>query len=77
MPDASPFSFQALPYTAEELCRASHDHELAGAGETVLCLDVAQAGIGSNSCGPRLRERYRLDADRLSLSLALIPMALA
>lgn len=73
---ASPFSFQALPYTAEELTCARHDHELRDSGQTIVCLDVAQAGLGSHSCGPRLKEAYRLDDRNLSLGLVLVPRVL-
>ena len=66
-------SFSALPYTPAELTRARHDHELVRSGATVLCLDYAQSGIGSNSCGPRLKKDYQLAAMRLSFGLTLIP----
>ena len=32
--------------------------ELSDEGVTVLCLDAAMAGIGSNSCGPALPKEY-------------------
>ncbi len=54
------FSFSASPYTQEELTRASHNFELQPSGFTVLCLDYRQSGVGSNSCGPSLDERFRL-----------------
>ncbi|AEB06229.1 glycoside hydrolase family 2 TIM barrel [Coriobacterium glomerans PW2] len=74
MPEgADPFSFQALPYTQEELTRKRHDHELERSPSTVVCIDRAQAGIGSASCGPRLIERYRLDEARIKFRLALMP----
>ncbi len=38
-------------YTQEELERAAHNYELEASDHTVLCLDYAQNGIGSNSCG--------------------------
>ena len=40
---------------------------------TVLCLDYAQNGIGSESCGPRLLEKYRLNDADFDFSLRLIP----
>ncbi len=52
------FSFSALPYTQEELTDKKHDDELVEADNTVLCLDFAHAGIGSNSCGPKLKSCY-------------------
>ena len=52
------FVFSALPYTQEQLADTPHDDELEPCGSTVLCVDFAHAGIGSNSCGPVLDECY-------------------
>ncbi|WP_343248987.1 glycoside hydrolase family 2 TIM barrel-domain containing protein [Diplocloster hominis] len=54
-----PFSFQALPYSAEELTRRNHSYELIKSGCTHLTVDYAMSGIGSNSCGPVLADEYR------------------
>ena len=35
-------------------------------------LDAAMAGIGSNSCGPALRSRYRVDGHELGMELHLL-----
>lgn len=68
-----PFSFNASEYTQEELTAKKHNFELTPCGSTVLCIDYAQAGIGSNSCGPRLSERYRLDEEAFIFEIYLIP----
>ena len=68
-----PFSFSASPYTQEELTQKAHNFELIPCGDTVLCLDCAQNGIGSESCGPRLLPQYRLDGERYSFHIRLIP----
>ncbi len=68
-----PFSFNLSPYTQEELETAAHNFELRPSGSTVLCLDRAQAGIGSNSCGPRLQKAYRFDETEFQFRLRLIP----
>lgn len=60
---AVPFSMNASPYTAEELTNAAHNYELPESGKSVLCIDYRQNGIGSNSCGPELDEKYRFDED--------------
>ncbi|MDE6218865.1 MAG: hypothetical protein K2G51_00240, partial [Lachnospiraceae bacterium] len=53
-------------YTQEELEGKMHEHELEPSGSTVLCLDYAQNGIGSNSCGPEVLNRYQFgDAEFL------------
>lgn len=55
------FSFNASEYTQEELTKKRHSFELEKSGMTVLCLDYSQAGIGSNSCGPALPEREKIE----------------
>lgn len=60
---AVPFSLNASPYTAEELTNAAHNYELPESNKSVLCIDYRQNGIGSNSCGPELDEKYRFDED--------------
>ena len=60
---AVPFSMNASPYTAEELTVAAHNYELPESDKSVLCIDYRQNGIGSNSCGPELDEKYRFDED--------------
>lgn len=72
---AIPFSFNASPYTEEELTQKMHNFELEKSPYTVLCLDAGQNGIGTASCGPRLEKAYRLDALHLDLDITLIPQA--
>jgi len=65
------FSFSALHYTQEELTKKQHSFELEEANATVLCLDDRQNGIGSNSCGPELMEKYRLP-EKTELKVVMI-----
>ena len=67
-----PFSFNASDYTQEELTAKAHNYELAECGSTVLCLDYRQNGIGSNSCGPELLEKYRLNEESFDFELTLL-----
>lgn len=70
------FSFNASPYTAEELANAKHNWELPAPGETgrtVLHLDYKQGGIGSNSCGPRPQEKYLFDENEFTFEINLLP----
>ena len=53
-------SFNASHYTEEELWTKRHNFELEESGFTVLCLDYKMAGVGSNSCGPALATKYRI-----------------
>lgn len=68
------FSFNASVYTQEELEKKAHNYELEPSGSTVLCLDYAQNGIGSNSCGPLVRECYRFDEEQFTFCIKLIPL---
>jgi len=58
-----PFSFSFCCYTQEEICAKKHDFELEKSPDNVLCLDFFHSGVGSNSCGPELDEKYRLDEE--------------
>lgn len=60
------FSFSASEYTQEELAGKRHNFELEKCGSSVVCIDSMMAGVGSNSCGPALAEKYRLPLPELS-----------
>lgn len=66
-----PFSFNASLYSQEELERAAHNYELRESGSTILCLDYAQNGIGSNSCGPGVLPKYRFDEESFTFEMAI------
>jgi hypothetical protein len=53
------FSFSALPYSTKQLRTAKHDFELPVSDAVYVNIDLAMSGIGTNSCGPRLAEKYR------------------
>ncbi|MDO5417922.1 MAG: glycoside hydrolase family 2 TIM barrel-domain containing protein [Lachnospiraceae bacterium] len=67
------FSFHVSPYTQEELTRKRHNYELEPSGSTELCLDYAQNGIGSNSCGPVLLEKYQFNPEAFTFEMELVP----
>lgn len=69
------FSFNVSPYTREELERAMHNCELVESGKTVLTLDYKMSGVGSESCGPRLPEKYQLNENEFTLEFTLVPEA--
>ena len=47
-------------YGAKALAAAMHTDELRKSGQTVIRIDYKNSGLGSNSCGPVLLEKYRL-----------------
>ncbi len=68
-----PFSFNASRYTQEELEKAAHNYELEESDSTVLCIDYAMNGIGSNSCGPVVADAYRFCEDTFQFEFELVP----
>ena len=54
------FSLNVSHYTPHDLTAANHPHELKRREETIVNIDYALSGIGSNSCGPELLPAYRL-----------------
>jgi beta-galactosidase/beta-glucuronidase len=67
-------SFSAHDYSDAALTEAAHDHQLARDDATVwLNLDIAQGGLGSNSCGPEPLPEYRLQPVARDLSYYFRP----
>ena len=58
-----PFSFSVLPFSREDLEQARHNYDLVDAGLAHFSLDVAMAGIGTGSCGPRLDKKYWIPSE--------------
>lgn len=67
------FSFNASYYTQEMLEKAAHNYELVESDSTVLCIDYAMNGIGSNSCGPEVLEKYQFDENEFGFAFTIIP----
>ncbi|WMJ89700.1 glycoside hydrolase family 2 TIM barrel-domain containing protein [Anaerocolumna sp. MB42-C2] len=65
------FSFNVSEYTQEELTMKMHNFELQKSDYTVVCLDYKNSGIGSNSCGPELIKKYRLDEEKIAFKWSL------
>ena len=71
---AQSFAFNVSEYMQEEQTEKAHNYEIVPCGSTVLCLDYKQNGIGSQSCGPRLKEKYRFDEERFTFEMNLNPL---
>ncbi len=54
-----PFSFSVLPYSTKQIRKATHNFLLPKSDSIYVNIDMAMSGIGSNSCGPRLAEKYK------------------
>ncbi len=68
------FSFNASHYTPEALTEAGHPFELKKSRETIVNIDYKMSGVGSNSCGPELIKKYRLDEKEFKFRLRIMPV---
>ena len=59
-----PFSFSALPYSAQYLYSKTHDYQLQDQGKTYLSIDCAVIGLGNSSCGPGVLKKYTIDKNK-------------
>ncbi len=71
--DDADFSFNCSHFTVQQLTETAHDYELVPLKETVVHIDYRHAGIGSNSCGPELMEKYRFDETEFTFRVKLLP----
>ena len=72
-----PFSFNASHFSPEQLTETRHHYELKREPETTVILDMRMDGIGSNSCGPELAEKYRFNEKEFSSSVTIKPAFIA
>jgi len=68
------FEFCVSKYTAKELFRARHTNEIVADGNTYLRIDYKVSGLGSNSCGPDLSEKYRLSEKDIDFTFEIRPI---
>lgn len=71
--DTAHFSFNCSHFSPATLTATRYDFELVPAEETIVNVDLRQAGIGSNSCGPALAEKYRIMPGDYRYSFRLLP----
>lgn len=55
------FEINVSKFDSKTITEAKHIDELKENGCTNVRIDYKNSGIGSNSCGPELLEKYRLD----------------
>jgi beta-galactosidase/evolved beta-galactosidase subunit alpha len=65
--------FSAHRFTAADMEKARHTHELVKRDEIILNLDYRQNGLGSGSCGPRPWEKYVLKPEEFAFAVMLRP----
>ena len=62
----SEFEFNISSYSSDALTKAMHTDELRSNDKTNIRIDYKVSGIGSNSCGPELIEKYKLNEKSIS-----------
>ncbi len=70
-----PLDFSASHLTADDLFAASHTYDLKPREEVFLYLDYAQAGLGTNSCGPGVLDHYLIKPGTYQWSYTLKPVS--
>ena len=55
------------------LTLAEHTDELTADGLTHVRVDYKVSGLGSNSCGPELEEKYRLSEKQFRFAFSVRP----
>ena len=69
------FSASALHYTAQDLCKETHDCNLKPRPEVILSLDAAVLGLGNSSCGPGVLKKYAIDKKEHTLHIRIASTA--
>ncbi len=65
------FEFSVSDYSTNALYKAEHTDELQKDGFVHLRVDYKVSGIGSNSCGPYLDEKYRLKEKEIDFAFSI------
>lgn len=69
-----PFSFNASHYSPEQLTKIAHHYELQREPETTVIVAPFESGLGSNSCGPYLDEKYMVGKSDFKCSVTIKPV---
>jgi len=65
------FECNVSNYSTKELDCKKHAHELVADGLTHVRIDYKVSGIGSNSCGPALDGKYRMNDQTVSFAFSI------
>ena len=68
------FEFSVSNYSSEMLTHAMHTDELIENECTIVRIDYKNSGIGSNSCGPELLEKYQLKEKEIAFEFSVSPL---
>ena len=73
-PKSRGFDFSVSRYTAHELEKAQHPHELPSSRGVVFRVDADHHGVGSAACGPDVMEKYKLVTRVFDFTVSLEPV---
>ena len=65
------FEFRVSRFSSEALTKAMHTDELYEDGSVHFRIDYKVSGVGSNSCGPELLEKYRLSEKNIEFGFGM------
>ena len=65
------FEFSALHYSVEQLDKSTHAHELIPLDRTDVIINYRVEGVGSNSCGPKLLDEYKITEDTIKYAFEI------
>ena len=71
---AKPFTVSLSAYSQENVTKAKHRDLLLPGREHILCVDFAQNGIGTASCGPAPAPEYLLTQPRIQCEFTFQPV---
>lgn len=67
------FECRVSAYSSDVLTQAEHTDELKKDGNVHVRVDYRVSGLGSNSCGPELERKYRLEEKEIDFRFLLRP----
>lgn len=65
------FEINVSHYTAHDLAAATHIDELKSDGNVHIRIDYKNSGMGSNSCGPEILEKYTLNEKKIDFVFSI------
>lgn len=68
------FSFNLSRYSGKQLTETAHNADLVPENALTLHIDYKMSGVGSNSCGPELMEKYQLNEKEFSFKFKIKPI---
>ena len=69
-----PFSFSAWPYKSEDIDQARHTTDLQKRSSVTLNINEKVLGLGSNSWGSEVLDKYRIRFESFDFTFSLRPL---